>query len=339
MPIFTPADEVKVERQLTGEYTLDINLWAGGKPVKIHVAEDAQSLESSEFVIETDDSIVVLDDLNWHARHYFYLESADYSGVATERCIAMEGVHNFRDMGGYDTETGAKVRWGALYRSGKLSELSRRDTMLMDRLSLSLIYDFRRDDERERAPSRYSGSNAETINLAIIPGSGDSFFDRVVSGNADAEQMTKFMIELNVDLALNQTAQYQQMFAGLLLDNTNSVLIHCAAGKDRTGFGSALILAALGVSRSSVLIDYMLSNKYLPIEDEISNMLNTYADYFPSNIDRAILRPMFAVRPEYIDAAFNALDQVYGNIEAYFQQALGLSKADIKQLKLKYLHR
>jgi protein-tyrosine phosphatase len=339
MPIFTPANEVKVERQLTGEYTLDINLWAGGKPVKIHAAEDAQSLKSSEFVVETDDSIIVLNDLNWHARHYFYLESADYSGVATERCIAMEGAHNFRDMGGYHTETGAKVRWGALYRSGKLSELSLRDIILMDQLGLSLIYDFRHDDERERAPSRYCSGNTETIHLAITPGSGESFFDRVVSGNADAEQMAKFMTELNVDLAMNQTAQYQQMFAGLLLDSTDAVLIHCAAGKDRTGFGSALILAALGVSRSTVLIDYMLSNKYLPVEDEISKMLDTYADYFPSNIDRAHLRPMFAVRPEYIDAAFNALDEAYGSTEAYLQQALGLSKADIERLKLKYLHR
>jgi protein-tyrosine phosphatase len=339
MSIFTPADEVKVERQLTGEYTLDINLWAGGKPVKIYASEYAQSQASPEFVIETDDSLIVLDDLNWDARHYFYLESAGYKGVATERCIAMEGAHNFRDMGGYHTETGAKVRWGALYRSGKLSELSVRDINVVDQLGLSLIYDFRRDDERERAPNRYLGVNTETINLPITPGSGESFFNSVASGNANTEQMIQFMAELNIDLALSQTAQYQQMFAGLLADNTDAVLIHCAAGKDRTGFGSALILAALGVSRATVLTDYMLSNKYLPVEDEITKMLNTYEDYFPSNIDRAVLRPMFEVRPEYIGAAFAALDEVYGDTGAYLDQALGLSKADIDELKLKYLHR
>jgi protein-tyrosine phosphatase len=339
MSIFAPADEVKVERQLTGEYTLDINLWAGGKPVKIYAAEDAQSLDSSKFVVETDDSLIVIDDLSWNSRHYFYLESAGYSGVATERCIAMEGAHNFRDMGGYHTEEGAKVRWGALYRSGKLSELSVRDINVMEQLGLSLIYDFRRDDERERAPNRYSGANTDAVSLPITPGSGESFFNSVAAGNANTEQMIQFMVELNVDLALNQTAQFQQMFAGLLADDTDTVLIHCAAGKDRTGFGSALILAALGVSRSTVLIDYMLSNKYLPVEDEIAKMLNTYEDYFPSNIDRAVLRPMFEVRPEYIGAAFNAIDEAYGDTEAYLHQALGLSKEDIEQLKLKYLHR
>ena len=204
---------------------------------------------------------------------------------------------------------------------------------------MSLIYDFRRDDERERAPNRYLGVNTETINLPITPGSGESFFNSVASGNANTQQMIQFMAELNTDLALNQTAQYQQMFAGLLADNTDAVLIHCAAGKDRTGFGSALILAALGVSRATALTDYMLSNKYLPVEDEITKMLNTYEDYFPSNIDRAVLRPMFEVRPEYISAAFAAVDEVYGDTGAYLNQALGLSKADIDELKLKYLHR
>ena len=68
-------------------------------------------------------------------------------------------------------------------------------------------------------------------------------------------------------------------------------------------------------------------------------MLNTYEDYFPSNIARAVLRPMFEVRPEYIGAAFAAVDEVYGDIGAYLDQALGLSKADIDELKLKYLHR
>jgi protein-tyrosine phosphatase len=252
MSIIAPAEEVKVERQLKGEYTLDINLWAGGKPVKIYAAKDAQSLDSSEFVVETDDSLIVIDDLSWHLRHYFYLQSAGYSGVATERCIAMEGAHNFRDMGGYHAETGAKVRWGALYRSGKLSELSVRDINVMDQLGLSLIYDFRRDDERERAPNCYSAANTDAVSLPITPGSGESFFNSVAAGNANTEQMIQFMVELNVDLALNQTAQFQQMFAGLLADDTDTVLIHCAAGKDRTGFGSALILAALGVSRSTV---------------------------------------------------------------------------------------
>jgi protein-tyrosine phosphatase len=338
MSIFSPINEVKVERQLTGEYTLDINLWAGGKPVKVYVAKEAQSVGLSEFVIETNDSLIVLDDLDWHCRHYFHLQSEDCEGVAAERCITMEGAYNFRDMGGYHAKGGAKVRWGALYRSGKLSELSARDISVMGGLSMSLIFDFRREDECERAPNRYSDVNVNKVNLPITPGSGESFFNRVAAGHANSEQMIQFMVELNVDLALNQTTQYQQMFAGLLANNTGAVLIHCAAGKDRTGFGSALILAALGVSRSDLLIDYMLSNKYLPVEEEITKMLATYEDYFPKNIDRSVLRPMFEVRPEYIGAAFDAIDAAYGNIEAYLNQALHLSKADIERLKLRYLY-
>jgi protein-tyrosine phosphatase len=339
MSIFTPAGEVKVERQLTGQYILDIKLWAGDKPVKVYIAKDPQSLDSSERVVETDDSLLVLDDLDWHSRHYFYLRSGEYQGVAAERCIAMEGAHNFRDIGGYVTNDGAKVRWGALYRSGKLSELSVRDIDVIDQLGLSLIYDFRREDECERAPNRYSSVSAQTVNLPITPGSGESFFHSVAAGNANPEQMIQFMVELNVDLALNQTAQYQQMFSGLLAADTDAVLIHCAAGKDRTGFGAALILAALGVSQSDMLVDYMLSNKYLPVEDEITKMLVTYEDYFPNNIDRTVLRPMFEVRPEYIGAAFKAIEDAYGDIEAYLNQALEVSRADIEKLKLKYLYR
>jgi protein-tyrosine phosphatase len=82
----------------------------------------------------------------------------------------------------------------------------------------------------------------------------------------------------------------------------------------------------------------MLSNKYLPVEEEITKMLATYEDYFPKNIDRSVLRPMFEVRPEYIGAAFDAIDAAYGNIEAYLNQALHLSKADIERLKLRYLY-
>lgn len=156
------------------------------------------------------------------------------------------------------------------------------------------------------------------------------------SGIIAVEDSAGFMEEINRDFVANQMPQYAEMFQ-LLLTGDQPLLIHCASGKDRTGFGAALILDVLGVDEDAIVDDYLLTNKYLPVDKELERLSNAFSDHAGAPVSAEVLRPMIEVRPEYIKACFAEIRKRFASKQHFYKAALSLDDAKLEQLKDRYL--
>ncbi len=286
-------------------------------------------------VIDNASGCADIFDLEPAARHFFRVQFDNGEELMlAERRLALQGTPNFRDFGGYTTRDNRRVRWGVLYRSGHLNQLSDSDLDITAALDIGLVCDFREVQESERTPNRYAPHHNPRIeNLPIMPGSASNIFSRrSARGDADPEEMVRVMIDINRDLALKQQDAYRKLFA-LLAEHDSGTLIHCAAGKDRTGFGAALILAALGVPEETLLHDYLLTQKYFPIAREMAVVRRKYAVDLPD----PIMRPVLEVRPEYLRGAFDAVHAEYGSLDDYLRDALRVDANMQRELRSKLL--
>ncbi len=123
------------------------------------------------------------------------------------------------------------------------------------------------------------------------------------------------------------------MFEALLSRDDTRMLVHCAAGKDRTGFAAALLLTVLGVPREVVLQDYLLSGEYFIAEEQLDYLRAKYG----MNLEADLLLPVLRVAPEYLQAAFDAIDEEFASFEAYLEEALGVNAAQQEELRRRYL--
>jgi protein-tyrosine phosphatase len=130
-----------------------------------------------------------------------------------------------------------------------------------------------------------------------------------------------------IGLVLERTAEYAQLVRELLRPGALPALVHCFAGKDRTGWAASLLLLAVGVAEQDVVEHYLLSNEYG--RAEISRVLCA----LPAGIDPEWLRPFLEVQPEYARAAFAAVRDKFGGIEGYLRDGLGLAVAEIETLR------
>lgn len=269
-------------------------------------------------------------------RHFFRLR--DQHGnevVATERRLGMHGAPNFRDFGGYRTTGGRQVKWGYLFRSGQLSSLSDQDVSLLASLALDLVFDFRRVEEQETDLSRLPlQPRPQVVSLPIVPGSNSRFFEQAGQQSQDPAAMFDFMLEINRDFAGPQAQTYRRMFREILAAPDARFLVHCAAGKDRTGFAAAIILLALGVPRDLVMQDYLLTARYYLPQRELERLRRKYQ--LEHMVAESIL-PMLEVHEDYLAVALRHIEDNYSSLEEYLEQALGLGPAELQELRSRYL--
>jgi protein-tyrosine phosphatase len=290
-------------------------------------------------VLHTTSSEALIPNPDTRVRHYFYLQSErGEAAILAERKLSLQGAPNFRDLGGYESQDGRRLRWGKLFRSSKLSSLTDVDINYVNRLGVTLVCDFRQVVEQEIEPTWQGGENPVTFaSLPVTPGSRHSFLDNLYKGVIAVDDAAGFMTEINRDFVANQTPQYAEMFR-LLLAGDQQLLIHCASGKDRTGFGAALILDVLGVNEDAIVDDYLLTNDYLPVDEEVERLSKEFTDHSGAEVSEDILRPMLEVRPEYIRACFEEIKKRYESKQHFFETALSLDAAKVAQLKDRYLH-
>ena len=258
----------------------------------------------------------------------------DLATASLSRHLPFDGTPNFRDYGGYLTADGRSVKWRQLFRSGQLSSLTAGDQDQFEALDIQLVFDFRRLEECERDPSIFpSAAIPEVVGLPIDPGSSISFFSNIATGNISSDDMAAFMCLINREFALDQADNYRQMFTHLLNQEQGGSLVHCAAGKDRTGFAAAMVLAALGVPRETIFADYMLTADYLLVDREIDRIQKKYQ--WTGEADA--IRPMLEVHESYLQAAFDAIDQNFPSVEDYLAEVLGLGQSGCEQLQARFL--
>jgi protein-tyrosine phosphatase len=233
---------------------------------------------------------------------------------ADNRILPLEGALNARDLGGYASADGNHVKWGMIFRTGDLKELTDTDLNYLNQIQIKTIIDFRDSSEVASAPDKVPVSVVNQFYLPIQPGN-------VVDLNEITPEVAPhILVDVNKMLVSDFQPEYKAFFQLLMNENNAPLLFHCSAGKDRTGFASALFLASLGVDTETIIQDYLLSKKY--VEEK-------YSDFV---VENPVFEPLMTVKREYIEAALDLIDKEYGGMGNYLTHNLQVDTLKMRKI-------
>ncbi|MEJ6979088.1 tyrosine-protein phosphatase [Pedobacter sp. P351] len=249
---------------------------------------------------------------------------------STKRLVHVKGAANFRDVGGYKTIDGKEVKWGKVFRSADISNLTTSDLDTLRERNIVSVVDFRGTKEAAAAPDKLP-VGVEYIHCPAgsesLP-SKEEWAKQIEKG----DMLTNFYGAPNVQyFGGRNKALFQKL---LVLPDTSALLYHCTGGRDRTGMATALFLYALGVPMNKIEEDFVASNVYL--ESRNSKMMSQMASV--NGLTNEQWKKMMALRPELLRTFFAALSNEYGTPEKFMEKELGIGKKEIKQLKVKYTY-
>ncbi|MCO6541737.1 MAG: tyrosine-protein phosphatase [Lactobacillus sp.] len=244
---------------------------------------------------------------------------------------------NFRDLGGMTTKDGKTIKAKALLRSGELVNLDTATQQeLINNYHLTQAIDFRRDFEiQERPDDQLPGVKIINIDILKSANNNASLDDFIAIGATD--KVDEHMMSIYHDLVLDKNAQagYTQFLQLILQNNTGSTLFHCFAGKDRTGFGAALVLALLNVDEDQILQDYLQTNQDRKAANDV--IIDYYRQQGAKQAALDAMAIALYVKPEYLQKALQLINDNYGDIYTYAQQALNFGAKEVQQLQAKLL--
>ncbi len=252
--------------------------------------------------------------------------------VTDSRFLPFEGSINFRDFGGYQTTDGRQVAWQKLYRCGALSNMTESDHRAFGDLGIGVICDLRRPDEAELSPTPEHPPFHVRQHIPIAPGSSMMLRESLQSGKGEAQDRIDFMVSITREIARDHHDAYRTLFDHLL-NVDGGFLLHCSAGKDRTGFGAAVILHALGVDEDTILEDYLLTNQ---AECLFSFMSERMRGNYGPELDEGSIMAITGVREEYLRAALDEVRLRHGSLDGYLEE-IGVDAAAREELRARYL--
>lgn len=235
------------------------------------------------------------------------------------RRVVFTGVLNFRDIGGYPVP-GGETRWRTVYRSDSLHFLTEADLAVFDALAVKAIYDLRADREVETSPGP-----REYVRLALPSGDLVSWPKDELQTREDGE---KWLAADYLNMVTTAGPVFGELFTRLAADQSYPSVVHCLAGKDRTGMSIALLLTALGVDRDTVLDDYELTSGYhAPRIPEVVGALSEIGLGRPA-VEALMSTPRWAM-----DRALQAVDEAHGGIDRYLLGPAGMSPQALAALR------
>lgn len=236
-----------------------------------------------------------------------------------------EGIHNLRDYGGYAVAGGGSVRTGLLFRSGQHMEASEADLALIDALDIRTVIDLRGTSEREGFPCRRHPNfgaqviayDGETTNSPPHEGGGGRI---VMTPEKARERMLAVYTRMPVNPAMIWI--FRQYFNALDANDGGS-LVHCFAGKDRTGIAASLLLHVLGVHRDDYTAEFLLTND-APTRAILERQSLPRMEAHYGKIDPEALHNLMGVLPEYIDTYIAEVTRDHGSLDGYLATILGV---------------
>jgi protein tyrosine/serine phosphatase len=254
------------------------------------------------------------------------------------RHIDFDGIENFRDFGGYDTSFGRPVKRELLYRSANHAYATDADLARMADLGLAAIVDLRRTEERKREPSkRWPGFGAAVVENDILSDHGD-WVDMMKGVDVDAAW---FFAD---GLGYYRRAPFEPRHIDLftryfqtLADADGAIVVHCAAGKDRTGLICALTHHVLGVHPDDIMADYLLTNDEARMARKMAFLGPWLRDTAGKIVDDAALRVAVSVNPAYLETAFAAIREAHGSLDGYLTDVLGVDQPLRERLQARLL--
>ena len=240
--------------------------------------------------------------------------------TAPRELARLASADNFRDVAGtgdgYPTSSGGRVRRGVFYRSNEL-QLSSADADFLSALGIAKVHDLRGQMEIEAHPDvAVPGAEWHHVEISGIP-------MELVSGLEDVEAAERVMRQV-YDVFV-RAPEARAAYAELLTDLATGPLpqlFHCTAGKDRTGWAAALLLEIAGVDRATVVADYLLTNTVSSATR--TKYLALIAEHLGED-KKAVYEPTMVVEESFLQTAYDAVDELYGSVDAYLRDGLGLS--------------
>jgi protein-tyrosine phosphatase len=319
--------------------------WSGVRaPVQVLVSPSPDAPEGMMRVLAENAQSNSLDvALPATPRPYFMIVAKDGKSVRVgERLLPLEGGRNFRDLGGYQAQSGQTVRWGRIFRSGVMTGLTANDLIYLDRLGIETICDLRSLGERREEPAPFAQPTGPMI-AAFDYDMDMSGMAAMFTARTREEAVAAFAASYAGMTQMLRT-HFTDLFARLTRDE-GPLAFNCSAGKDRTGLASALILSVLGVPRDVVIADYALSETFVPPQKYIDEIRNPKAESVMTPEQRAlftrmpdaVLRVLMGTDADVMRLTLSAFDRDFGGPVALAKAQFGLTDAHINALRSTYL--
>lgn len=262
--------------------------------------------------------------------------------MTDERVLPLEGVHNFRDFGGYAVAGGGRLKRGLLWRSGQHHGATDADLERIAALGLADVFDLRSSMERETHPCRRPSGFAARIfvsddpvhspalRIGAVPSDDRNHAAPHVAGAArkrTAEETREGMRRNYGHIAFRpELISMIRSQISVLAEARGPSLVNCMAGKDRTGIAVAMIQLAAGVHRDDVIADYVLTNSAGDVEARIRAGAETIRA-MARGLDEEVVRVVMGVEPEYLESAFATVAARHGSVDGYLREVLGVDDA------------
>jgi protein-tyrosine phosphatase len=304
--------------------------------ISIYHGDSPETIERSDPFLQIErQTAVEVSELNPDIPHYFEIMSENSEAIMiSERRVPLEGAVNFRDLGGYETTDGQRLRWGKVFRSDHLSRLTDRDIAFLRRMKIESVCDFRTSAEAQKRPDRFPGDGpGEYFHLPIdnLEFNPTTLFEKLKRG--DTSWLTRdFLINgyiINID---KFAPVWAEVFKRLANPDQLALVFHCTGGKDRAGTCAALILLALGIPEETVIRDHGLSNIF--IADVLDKI---YTQFESSGIDREKISPYFTAPQYCIEAVLCHLHEKYGSPIDYLRSKVGVTEEMLNRIKKELL--
>ena len=322
------------------EYLLQWVTDEPGAPVRLEVSSGPDTADA--VVIARD---ITAGEFQWTApppprRRYFSVVPASGDAVqGAVRLLPLEGGRNFRDLGGYVTEDGRRVRWGRVYRSGVMTNLTAGDYEYLAGLDIATVCDYRSEQERHEEPTRWAAGQVDYVTFPdpATP-AGSSFMGVLRKPDATPQMAADAMAAGYAQLARDHAGAFGTMF-DRLASGEIPLAFNCSAGKDRAGISAALLLSALGVPRATVVADYALSEQFVDYiaefrggaADEPAEEGGAYA--FLDALPLEILTPLMRSDPRYIEYVLSWMDKEYGSVMHFIHEELDVTGAELSAIR------
>ncbi|OMP32312.1 tyrosine-protein phosphatase [Mangrovimonas sp. DI 80] len=331
-PAYSLDETIHVTRLEDHNYELQLNktgnwnIYTGNSPETINW-NNVQVLSETQ-------NILNIANPQPAKRLFFAAVSESDTLYLSEREIVLEHSFNFRDIGGIPTKDGKHTKFGMLYRSGEISELSKEDLAYMEEIGLATILDLRSNYEIEEQPDIYPNG----VNWLHMPiGNMDNkdpkaMLKQITDADPETFDGDAMMEQFSVEF-VEHPEPFKKLFQKIVEDGDSPILFHCSAGKDRTGFTSAFILYTLGVDKETIMDEYVLSNFYRYPHNE--STIKKAATFY--GIDERILRPLMGVKRSYLERGFKEIEAKYGSVDNFLQTEIGVDSLVQAKLRHRYL--
>jgi protein-tyrosine phosphatase len=255
-----------------------------------------------------------------------------------DRIKPLEGVLNFRDFGGYDGAGGGTVVTGKLFRTASFAEATAKDIAWLAGLDAKFVVDLRRPEERTEMPNLWPEAHLRVITndegYKELPPHIGVLMETDLTADAVRAYMTSAYAHYPYE------PRYVALFKAWLHGLANEggpAIVHCAAGKDRTGVACMLVLTALGVDRDTITTDYELTNVAVDLEARMPMIRQRISERRGTEVSAEAIRPMLGVHRDYLASAYDAIEKKYGDVPAYMNAVLGVDEAMVAKLRERFL--